>query len=321
MLRLSPSTDTRFEDITGKADFAAGDHLVVPVSAAAESKLQAFCDDLEGFPTDLQSLILNVIRRPSLEWRIHRLERTLSSLPPATQAEQQRQRARHGSFLDRLYNAVMWRVPVGPMVAALLLVASTVAAYDKYFAHEKQAVETEKAGDKERSTTPANSKKNVVDPPEDAQQEDSSSKSLEESLKNLYSVLEASRDSGIQKLYTTHFASQSANSPVLGWGMAKLQALQLGILTTNDSILGSPQNQTGVKAIYNQKGKAALKEHEDSRNLLAWTSCRAFGKPELPKTEKDPNPFPFDKGECRALKSEDAKPGLESLINWVEGKS
>lgn len=321
LLRLSPASRPHFEKITGSEDLEIGEHFVIPVSAEAEDRLRVLCKELNGLPTDMESSILNLIRRPSLEWRMDRIERTLS-LPPANWADQQRERAKRGDFLDKLHRAVMWRIPIGPVIAALLLLTSTVAAYDKYFAHEEQATDARKTDEKTDSNIQASSTAKTVSPVADAQVKDAASDSLEESLEDLYTALGASRNDDIQKLYTTHFMNQSANSQTLGWGMAKLQALQLGILTTNDSLLGSPQNLTGVKNVYNQKGIAALKDHEDSRNLLAWASCRAFGRPELPKTEKDPNPVPFDeKGDCEDIKPEDAEPGLESLINWVKEHS
>ncbi len=131
MLRLSLSGDAQFETITGNTDLEIGDHLLIPASKDAESRLNALRDDLKGLPSDLESSVLNIIRRPSLEWRIERIERTLS-MPAATQAERQRSRTRKMTFPGRLYDLVMRPIPIGPAIAtALLLMAGSLFAYDR----------------------------------------------------------------------------------------------------------------------------------------------------------------------------------------------
>jgi hypothetical protein len=137
MLRLSLSGDAQFENITGNLELEIGDHLLLPVSKNAEARLSALRDDLKGLPSDLESSILNIIRRPSLEWRLDRIERTLGMLP-ATQAERQRSRTGKGTLRQRLYDRAMRQVPIGPVVvAALLLVAGTSFA-DRWFVHRSQ---------------------------------------------------------------------------------------------------------------------------------------------------------------------------------------
>lgn len=318
MLRLSPAAGTRFEDIAGRMDFAPGDHLVVPVSATAEKRLQDFCDDLDGFPADLQSLILNVIRRPSLEWRIHRLERTLSGLPVASQAAQQKERGQRGDFLDKLYDAVMWKIPIGPAIAALLVLFISVVAYYEYFAQGGgQAAAAEKINEDTEPEVSESLAGGEDTPAEGTPQEDTDSQSLEESLKGLYTALQASKNADLKNLYEKHFSGQT-NATTAGWGMAKLQALQLGVIKPNDTILSRSDNPTAVNTLYEQKALSAVREDDDSLSLLAWSCCKYFGKAELKGTAtKEALPLENDLN-CGNLNKTDALSGLETLTDWVE---
>lgn len=129
VLRLGPVSLPRFEELPQKADLPFGDHLVVPVSAEAERRLEVFHETLDGFPSDLALSILNVIRRPSLEWRIERLEKHARQAQ-ATWVEEQRSSVRRETVLGKLFHWFMWRIPVGPAIAGLLLLAGAVAGYD-----------------------------------------------------------------------------------------------------------------------------------------------------------------------------------------------
>jgi len=320
VLRLSPAAAARFEDITGKADLAVGDHLVVPISATAEKRLGDFCRDLDGFPADLKALVLNVIRRPSLEWRIHRIERTLKNLPPATQAEQQREQGRSGKFLNRLRRAIMRPIPLGPAIAAMLLLAGGTL----FASHKLSSAKEEGNDPAPTSATPSPENQSDKDPQSSPQSPSAEAGEKADALKDLFEALKGSDDrSPLKKLYNSHFqghdqAPFNGSSPVV-WGIAKLEAAQLGFLPMNNSLFGPPLDQAGVKKIYTQKGTAALKNHKESKDLLVWSFCKAFGKPELNDKADDPKPLALDKNiDCGNLESTMAEPGLKDLTDWVK---
>ena len=52
----------------------AGHHLLLPVDAESEEQLAQFAEQLAFFPADLESLMLNAIRRPSLDSEVARLK-------------------------------------------------------------------------------------------------------------------------------------------------------------------------------------------------------------------------------------------------------
>jgi hypothetical protein len=316
MLRLSLSGDAQFETITGNADLEVGDHLLIPVSRDAEARLNALRDDLKGLPSDLESSVLNVIRRPSLEWRIERIERALS-MPAATQAERQRSRTRKLTFPGRLYDLVMRPIPIGPAVGvALLLMAGSLFAYDRLAARGGNLPPETPPAAETPHTPPAPSPKS----PEDSQVKAGDTKPA---LDALFAALEGSKNKALQTLYGSHFKGHQEDpfgdtSPVV-WGIAKLEALRNGLINESDPLLAGADRQAGIKALYSgQKGKGTLTDPE-TLSLLAWSSCRKFRKAELPATNAEPKAaLPFATAPaCNQWRSEDVVPRLETLTDWV----
>ncbi|HEX4960921.1 MAG TPA: hypothetical protein VF173_08790 [Thermoanaerobaculia bacterium] len=320
LLRLSPAGEPSFENITDPIDLDVGDHLVIPVSKDAEARLKAFHQDVKDLPSDLQSSVFNVIRRPSLEWRIERIERTLS-LKPATRFDQQRSQARKGKALDRFFHLFMRPIPIGPAVAAaLLLMAGSVFAYEKLsdYRNEKGTPISETPSPNSPTPTPTPVK------PQSTPASNPSSKELDGTLSELRSAVEKSKRPAIQKLYSSHLKNpwhfwQAGKATSTFWGMAKLQALQLKLLGDDDSMLANPAAQTSVKNLYGKPANSdVLIGNDKALNLLGWVACQGSKKPEFPATESDPKPLPLPINRaCTDLKPDDAIPGLEALTEWV----
>lgn len=335
MLRLGPASSPRFEELPQKADLPVGDHLVVPVSAEAETRLEVFHEVVDGFPSDLALSILNVIRRPSLEWRIERLEKHARQAP-ATWVEEQRSSGRRETFLEKLYRWLMWRLPVGAVAGAvavtLLLANGAVAGYHRLFGDEP---ETEGADETPGGTgfeTPASPPANTPPRrPDPAEQPPAGSggngptapaegeANVPSPLNELFKTLAASENEAIKTLYEKHLADPQGQIP--GWGLAKLEALHLGIIDPDDPVLSDPTEWTAVKDIYrSERGKEALASKKEASALLAWGSCTYFGKPELPATKNNTNP-PLAFGtesDCRKLNLEDVRVGYQDLTDWVK---
>jgi hypothetical protein len=320
MLRLSPSGDARFEDITGSADLAMGDHLIVPVSAEAEERLQSFCKELKGFPSDLETSILNIIRRPSLEWRIERIERTLS-LPPATRTGQHR--VKGATFLDKVHHAVMWQIPIGPAIAAaLILTAGSLAAYGKLFtgpaAASQEMNKKDETTEKKKEEKPSEPESRETSSNE-VEEEGTALTELADSEKGFSDALRGSENSAIKKLYQTHFKDQ----PESFWGIAKLQALQLDLMREDDPLLGDATvSGAGKMRDLYQKSKETLKRYQPALTLLAWSHCRQGGNGPFPKTSselRDSLPLKTDLP-CEDLNPEDAQAGLDALTEWVKDR-
>jgi hypothetical protein len=323
MLRLSPTGSTRFEEIQQSLDIPLGDHFVVPVTADAEKQLAGFYDDLKGFPTDLESSILNVIRRPSLEWRIERIERALNQ-PAATWAGQHRTKGE--TPLEKIQRAVMWKIPIGPaIVAVLILTAGSLAAYDKLFTAPDTAShgvekQDEKKGERKKEKTAERDPKKTDGV--DTKKENTDLRELADSESDFSDALRNSSSVAIGKLYKTHFKDQ----PESFWGMAKLQALQLNLIKEDDSLLGDttiPGAQK-VRDLYrNQKNKNTLKAHQPALMLLAWSHCQQSEKgrtPTFPTTSSElRGSLPLTQSlSCEDLNSEDLVSDLDALTDWVK---
>jgi hypothetical protein len=325
MLRIKLFGDAQFETIKGNADLETGDHLLLPVSEDAEAQLSAFREDLKGLPSDQESSVLNVIRRPSLDWRIERIERTLS-LSPATQAEQQRSRERKTSFLERLYDLVMRPIPIGPaLVGVLLLSAGILYAHGRFAPAPNEdpdkALTSSSPGDPgetppEQPAEPAPPTVETVKPtPGD----------LQASLDALFKALDASGDRSVKKFYESHFKGhqrEAFKSSGISWGITKLQALQLGLVDKNHLMLNTTSAQTDAKNFYRDpQNIAALEKDKNALALLAYTWCQQSGRAEFPSTDVDSRTLSIPIGRtCADLKPEDAVPGLNALTDRVKSQ-
>jgi hypothetical protein len=143
---------------------------------------------------------------------------------------------------------------------------------------------------------------------------------IDEALGALLTALGKTENTGLKSLYDSHFKDQSkdfSKSPF--WGLAKLQARQLGLISESDAMLGDANALSGVKAVYRpEESIEALKDQKDALELLAWTCCQRSQKPEFPKTKSDPNPLLLPVGrDCKDLKPADVVSGLEALTEWV----
>ncbi|HKI06092.1 MAG TPA: hypothetical protein VKK31_29200 [Thermoanaerobaculia bacterium] len=324
MLRLSPAGSTRFEKFMEPVDVPLGDHLVVPATAEAEERLASFYKGLNWFPADLESSILNVIRRPSLEWRIERIERALNQ-PAATWIGQHR--TQRATLLEKMHHAVMWKIPIGPaIVAALLLTAGSLAAYDKLFAgpdatsHEEEKQDEKK--DKKKETKNSELDSNGSDSAE-TEKEDTQPRKLADSERDFSDALRNSKNNAIQKLYQTHFKNQSESF----WGIAKLHALQLSLIREDDPLLGDATipGAKMVRDLY-QKSKGPLKAHQPALMLLAWSHCQQSGEgrtPMFPQTSSElRKSLPLITNlSCEDLNSEPVVSDLDALTEWVRNKN
>jgi hypothetical protein len=73
-LMLSPGRPPYFCDSDGANKVSAASHMIVPVDAEAEQQLKVFYDQLPWFSPDFESLVLNALRKPSIDSRLDDLE-------------------------------------------------------------------------------------------------------------------------------------------------------------------------------------------------------------------------------------------------------
>ena len=338
MLRLRPVGDPRFESFSTSADLEAGEHFILPVSAAAQQKLETFESVSRGFPADLRSTLFNVIRRPSLEWRIQRIEEMLSLEAP-TQAEQQKSRQRSPAFRVKLPRWLLWPIPAGLVAAAVVLLAGAFVGYklwpgDAAVTEDPSTTTPEPEKEPTTSFTGPNPKNFNPDkgpatetgvPPAPAQEPKAYSK-LKESLPKLsQALINRPEKSAIGKIYKSHFEGHAGRefengSPVV-WGITKLEALRLGLIQETDPIHLSDGARTPFKTILeNLPRDNKLTSDTKALELLAWSACQRYQKPVLMVNDQDQEPFPFKNGNCDTIKPEDALSGLEDLTTWVTSR-
>jgi hypothetical protein len=319
MLCLSLCGDSRFEDIAGSVDLEIGDHLVLPVNHQAEARLSALCNDLKGLPSDLESSVLNIIRRPSLEWRLDRIERTLSLLP-ATQADQRRSQVRQGNFLERLYGFFMWKLPIGPVVSAALVLMAGVLLADHWPWPSSQNTDQATTTTSESAGTNSDAGKvnTVTDPPPAPPKVEP--KDFKSSLAALLGALKVSNKAGVKELYRSHFKDHQNDplgTPDISWGITKLQALKLGFIASDNVMLSDRSKQTAAKKAYKNEN-LALELNETATLLLAYTWCLRGNNPELPATDDDSQPLPLPTQlRCDQITLDKAIPGIKALTDWV----
>lgn len=73
-LMLPPGRPPFFCELDGSHKVSAASHLIVPADAEAEQRLQHFYDQLPWFSPDFEALVLNAIRKPSVDSRLDDLE-------------------------------------------------------------------------------------------------------------------------------------------------------------------------------------------------------------------------------------------------------
>jgi|GEM_PF-3416317 len=99
-IRLSPFGGTGEHALTGDVEelqLERGEHLLVPVSVRAEERLLQLRDLLGEMGPDMEALVLNTLRSPSLDARLGRLEEALEldrSGAPTTSGRTRRKRKR-----------------------------------------------------------------------------------------------------------------------------------------------------------------------------------------------------------------------------------
>jgi hypothetical protein len=320
-------------------DLTPSSHLLVPVDREAQDQLMAFQEQLGFLPADLESLIVNSIRRPSLDVRMTRLESRVlgrqASEEEAAVGRSRRRLARLGRWLRA--PALHW------LVAAVVLGA--LLTYNALRLQSLSAMmdaQTEQLSDlaalHQRPTLPRNQDgKNKKQPV-----------STSSTAADLFSELAARKDSteDLQKLYKTHFAfyGDKALHPLAArlfdrvpenrlvlLGLIKLEAMKLAAgrpeVHFSQTFFTESDNRTEVKQVFQDIGRQALEADPAALDLLAFLSCRlAFEQnpaPQLPNTKtpqypRGTPPFPFyEHVGCDTFDVKKAEPGMNDLLGYV----
>ena len=324
-LILIPGIPAHFLPIKLKHKVRPGAHAIVPVDAEAEQRLAAFVEQLPWFSPDFEALVLNALRRPSLDARLSAVERRLFGQSVESKEENAVVRA----WKWVVARARLSKPALYAFAAFIVLALVADATYLFYRWNPKiQKVQDQTAtvpagGGTAMTGTPATDTGTPTAP-------DTSKETLVTKMKELLAELRrtSARDSNIRLLYDNHFSqfddtslndqtiadwfkkqtptANSSGSRALLWGLIKLQALVLKVAPTGTAFLENNNNAAVVKAAFS--GIAGPGADTTAMRLRAALSCR-INYPDLAFTIKDTS--------CDKLTDDDIKNGLIPLTTYL----
>lgn len=276
---------------------AAGSYVLVPVNEEAQSHLQDLLGYLSWLSPDLESLVLNAIRRPSLDRRLDRVETRLFSQT----ADEAMGSAQHGP-LARIKSWMTSSVPapvirLATAVLLVVLIAMNGAILYRLYSSSDTSDLFARLEKKEKPPVDPS----VVSARKLLKALQESNKPLLRSLddKHFKSLAEPQADEEIYKALQ--------DNPAVLWGLVKLELLAIkpdsqssDFVTADDEAL----TNGAYKAI--PQNKIAT----DARQFLAAVGCRMHYEPPLP--------FAFD--DCTKVPKDAFEKGLQRLTKFVEAR-
>ncbi|HEX2835312.1 MAG TPA: hypothetical protein VHW00_20020 [Thermoanaerobaculia bacterium] len=318
--------------IDGPQRIDAGAHLIVPIDQESETQLQSVLNLLKWFSPDFESLVLNAMRRPSLDVRINKVEREMFG---RTSAEAQTEDSLRGWKRLKARGRRLFTNPAlyGWSAALLLLILLTVNAmlmrrFEKRLPIDKTtAAIVVKAPIKKAGVHTA-----ATNPP-----------TLAARTRELLAAMRrrTKPDDDLRILYETHFRSsdkagikdaaivqlfnatrpgdESTNRTFL-IGLLKLQALQLKPILDNNNFLRNPAMTGTVTAI---RTADAWQKNETAVALMSAIACRLGysneGHPALlTDASRPPDFFLAQKMTCGDYNDQHILAGMEPLIKFAQ---
>ena len=334
VLVLSPGRPPRFSS-SKSGRLPVSSHLIVPVDEDSLAHLHQLIDELAWLPADLEALMINAIRRPSLDARLERIEEKLFG-------ETAEQTANAG-WLERMKLRLnRWLTPMTYRVAAATLLALLLGANALLFHQinsKLQASTTSTSENDTSKTTVASTETSTSKPSAELPKQDT----LANKARKLFELLRKKRDANpkLQALYGAHFTEMdkkdltdqeiialfrqydgvggaTANRPFL-WGIVKLQALEFDP-NVKDEILRDGLAYTDMKNVFTKIGLANIQTDPAKQGLLAALACRMGYDTEAPGLKQTTTErFVFvPNGKCDQYTDAHIEKGLDGLIAFVE---
>src|SRR5262249_3318517 len=125
---------------TKEITLEAGSHVLLPLDRGSQQALENLRQGLEYLPLDYEITLLNVLRRPSLEWRVSRLERAVQPEQPARDRPNDRAGA---NILTTPFSSS--RFSVFRLAVIFLLLVLAIAAYFLVWPHTHEEPRHQKA--------------------------------------------------------------------------------------------------------------------------------------------------------------------------------
>lgn len=294
-------------------ELSAGEHLLIPANQACYNQLQEFFKQLEYLPVDYTTSFLNLIRRPSLEWRIARLERRLPSAPPpqlitpvaeAGESNKTEERKPPG-WWKRSYDIPLFIiVPYAALLLMLmgltawsLLLPRTAAAPRVARQAEAAPVDRTERQEATGSLYPHEAELAVVD---------------------LLEAMKTSRQPGVRTLYEHHDLEHPADRRSrrkLALAMVKLVLLNKQKLQTDDADLTAPDHLEKTRQTLDSTDQGGLAPK--GRQMLGYLTCEAFQRPGLPPMGTDPE-SPIYEVQCGQTDPQQVIEAIKYYTTWAK---
>lgn len=322
---LSPGRTSRWgRGEEGKRhDLAGGSHVMVPVDDDAKRHLDNFMQELEWLTPDLQSLVLQAIRRPSLDARLRKIENHLFGRPNDGAAT-----AEAGGWMQWVRQ---WKPAAGVSDFTMAILLAVILVMIVFLIRSAgssgplvlQAV-PEKT-DAAKRTAPAPPP--AASPDSEALKEDA----YVDEARELLAALQSSADPAIAALKQKHFDDVPKGIPSAPqitalfregskkflWGVIKLEAFDLYRRRFNadpadQTFLQDPKNVSVTKQTFREIWKDGFRASQAEQRLLLVLACR-LGDPTAPQ-------LPTEGKACKDLNAEDIAKGLPELTAFVKGR-
>ncbi len=333
-LRLSPAGHGEFLSCAkAGVGLGAAAHLIVPTDAEADEKLRQFEEVLAWFPGDRAITIRQIIRGPSLDWRLAQLEARLDRRPePRTRS------VRAWPTWLRLPESRFWWWSA--VSVAMVLLAAALWAGSLYVAawiHPSEAPVTDVgvSPQPQPTETEANKGRKASGNGNDAAGSGAGSgpaadTALYRALAGLRDELRDGQGPIIRTLRATHFTALDTadpgdlpRDPGFAWGIVKLELRRSGHIDAQNSIFADPTLETPTRELvltifgYNRY-REFTKVSDETRAMLAYVGCKAWRVPGLPERSRD-NPELRFESRCDSVSEERAAKGFNSLAAFLAG--
>lgn len=314
---LAPGIPAQFLPIAAKHQLPPGTHAIVPIDADAEERLAGFVEQLPWFSPDFETLVLNAIRRPSLDARLSSVETRLFG------QSQEEPPPRRGWPQIKLRLRKALSKPATYAIAVLILLTLLLAGNGYLLWDLRSKIDKGTPAPSAGAAAATDTSKNVKKTEPEKISNASARETLVTKTKELLQELRASKNANIQTLYRDHFKDfnekstdeeikswfdvqkppegEEGSRPLL-WGIIKLQALALQ--PKDMSFLKNARTYTATTNIIN-KSKDTKAIH-----LATVLECRLG--------YDDKSLFTPPKAECDKVKDDDIKNGLSSLVEFVK---
>jgi hypothetical protein len=336
-LALAPGAAPRALDVEEEIALSFGARLLIPGNAATQNQLESFVRYLGYLPLDLEMLVLDAIRRPSLDTRLMEVERR-------TFGKNETGRIRP-LWAQKVRSAGRGVVKVLRPIVSILLLSGL--AVNGWWTHELLG-EKKKQQDPTPVATPTTTPTPPTGPPENPPPTVTSpaprateTHTLSSSVTELVEAVrkKSKTNATMKKLYQAQikpvetvlasgdlskFKTKKDSQP-LYWGLIKLQALQLEP-TADPAMLDKFDNFKPTKDVFRKIGNARWSADLDGYYLLAAAACNLGyltpAGPGLPTSGKSPDIDPAVEfvpgGKCADYPFAKSGPGLQKLARYVE---